>query len=122
MNRVTVLVADLVAVFAFATFARLAHRGDGLALSLEGVLSTYWPFAIGVVVAFIVLVAAKWDGAKVRPAGVTAWVVTVVIGLIIWGVRNSAFPHWSFILVASIMSALLMLGWRAVAGAVVKRR
>ena len=42
MNRVTVLVADLVAVFAFATFARMAHRGDGMALSLAmrpGVLS-----------------------------------------------------------------------------------
>ena len=122
MNRVTVLVADLVAVFAFATFARMAHRGDGMALSLAGVLSTYWPFALGVAVAFIVIVAAKWDGGKVRPAGVTAWVVTVVIGLSIWGLRNAAVPHWSFILVASIMSALMMLGWRAVAGAVAKRK
>ncbi len=122
MNRVTVLVADLVAVFAFAVFARLAHRGDGLALSLQGVLSTYWPFALGVVVAFVVIVASRWDGGKVRPSGVTAWVVTVVIGLVIWGLRNAAVPHWSFILVASIMSALLMLGWRMIAGAVAKRK
>ena len=52
----------------------------------------------------------------------TEWVVTVVIGLSVWGLRNAAVPHWSFILVASIMSALLMLGWRAVAGAVAKRK
>ena len=122
MNRVTVLVADLVAVFAFATLARMAHRGDGLALSLEGILSTYWPFALGVVVAFIVMVAAKWDGGKIRPAGITAWVITVVIGLVIWGIRNAAIPHWSFIIVATVMSGLLMLGWRAIVGALSKRK
>ena len=73
-------------------------------------------FALGVAVAFIVIVAAKWDGGRVRPAGVTAWVVTVVIGLSVWGLRNAAVPHWSFILVATIMSGLLLLGWRLIAG------
>ena len=45
-----------------------------------------------------------------------AVVLTVVTGLVVWGIRNQAIPHWSFILVATSVSALLMLGWRAIAG------
>ena len=31
-------------------------------------------------------------------------------------------PHWSFVIVASSMSALLMLGWRGVVALAQKRR
>ena len=48
------------------------------------------------------------------------WIITVVTGLVIWGIRNGDVPHWSFIVVATAMSALLMLGWRGVAKLVKK--
>lgn len=122
MNKSTAFIADLIAIAAFALFARMAHQSDDMPFNFLGWLSTLWPFVIGVVLAWGVLALAKLDGVRVAPGGVVAWIVTVVVGLAIWGVRNGAFPHWSFILVASSVSALLMLGWRAIAGVVVRRR
>ena len=43
------------------------------------------------------------------------WCSTIVGGMILWSIVNSQLPHYSFLLVASIMSALLMFGWRAIA-------
>ena len=57
----------------------------------------------------------RTDDAGLRRGGII-WVITVVTGLVIWGLRNQAVPHWSFVIVATVMSALLMLGWRVVAG------
>ncbi|AZA10536.1 DUF3054 domain-containing protein [Corynebacterium gerontici] len=89
---------DLLAVFIFAILARLAHGG----LSVVEVLNTFWPFAIGAIIGNVVA----------HGRGVPVWLSTVICGLGIWGVRHDAFPHWSFILVASVMSAILLLGWR----------
>lgn len=122
MNKSTAFIADFIAIAAFALFARMAHQSDDMPFNFLGWLSTLWPFVLGVVLAWGVLALAKLDGVRVAPGGVVAWIVTVVVGLAIWGVRNGAFPHWSFILVASSVSALLMLGWRAIAGVVVRRR
>lgn len=122
MSRISALTADVVAIAAFALFARIAHQTEDMPLNFAGWLSTLWPFLLGVALSWAVIAAAKWDGARLAPAGVSAWLITVVMGLGIWTVRNGEFPHWSFILVATIMSALLMLGWRAIAGVVGRRR
>ncbi|RSZ64709.1 DUF3054 domain-containing protein [Corynebacterium hylobatis] len=122
MSRISALTADVVAIAAFALFARIAHQTDDMPLNFGGWLSTLWPFLLGVALSWVVIAAAKWDGARLVPAGVSAWLITVVVGLGIWTVRNGEFPHWSFILVATIMSALFMLGWRAIAGIVERRR
>jgi peptidoglycan/LPS O-acetylase OafA/YrhL len=122
MSRISALTADVVAISVFALFARIAHQTDDMPLNFAGWLSTLWPFLLGVALSWIVIVAAKWDGARLVPAGVSAWIITVVAGLGIWAARNGEFPHWSFMLVATIMSALLMLGWRAIAGSVGRRR
>lgn len=106
------LAYDAVAIAVFAFLARVAHRSDDMPLTIPAWWSTYWPFLLGVVIAYIVLVAVDWNALKMKPAGVAVWLITVVTGLGIWGIRHSAFPHWSFILVASLMSALLLFAWR----------
>lgn len=122
MSRVSGLIADLIAIALFALFARLAHQTDGLALTFEGWASTFWPFAIGVLLAWILVVTRLWDDTRLYPAGVWTWLITVVVGLVIWGIRNQAFPHWSFIIVASVASAVFMLGWRLITRFVIRRR
>lgn len=115
MSRYTGLIADVIAIAVFAFLARMAHQSESMPLTFTGWLSTLWPFLLGVAVSWILIVACKWDGARPAPAGVTAWLVTAVVGLVIWGLRNGSVPHWSFILVATIMSGVLMLGWRLAA-------
>lgn len=93
---------DVVAVFAFAVFARIAHGG------LSMVLQTFWPFAIGTVLGTLICRGRTQS----LPAGVIVWLSTVGVGLAIWAVRHDKLPHISFIIVASVMSGLLLLGWR----------
>ena len=122
MTRIPALSADVIAVAVFALFARIAHQTGDMPLNFVGWLSTLWPFLLGVALAWGIIVLAGWDGARVAPAGVVAWPVTAVVGLGIWGVRNGELPHWSFILVATAVSGLLLIGWRAVATAIARRR
>ena len=63
------------------------------------------PFALGVVLGWLI----------VRRTAAAIWAITAITGLVIWVFRNQSVPHWSFVIVATVMGALLMLGWRAVA-------
>lgn len=105
----TAIALDAVAIALFALFARIAHQTEEMPLNFVGWLSTLWPFLLGVglawAVALFVIKQAK---------GWVIWLITVATGLIIWAIRNQQIPHWSFIIVASVMSALLMLGWRGI--------
>lgn len=121
MSRVNAVVLDLIAITVFAVLARIAHQSEDMPLTFLGILSTLWPFVIGVALGWIVVSAAGRSAVRVRSGGWLVWLVTVIVGLAIWGIRNTSFPHWSFILVASLMSALLMLGWRGIHALVVKR-
>lgn len=115
-SPVTALVLDLIAIALFGLFARVAHQSEDMPLNVMGWLSTTWPFWLGVLVAWLLLwfgVLGNRSGHEVA-AGVPVWAITVVTGLLIWSVRNGAVPHWSFMLVATIMSAILLLGWRTV--------
>lgn len=113
---------DVIAIFVFAVLARLAHNTESDPFTFANILDTWWPFLIGVVVAHPLAAATKKPTASVAPGGVIVWVVTAVIGLGIWAIRNAAMPHWSFILVATIMSGLLLLGWRTIAAFAGRRR
>lgn len=116
MNRITALLLDVVAIAVFAFLARVAHQTDEMPLTVGGWVSTLWPFLLGVGAAALIGAVARWDAARVAPAGVATWAITVLVGLGIWSLRNGELPHWSFILVATIMSGLLLLGWRLIAG------
>ncbi|MCZ9309612.1 DUF3054 domain-containing protein [Corynebacterium uberis] len=109
------LVGDTTAIAAFALFARIAHRGPDMPLTFGGWVSTVWPFLLGIALTWGFVSWKGWDAWRIRPAGLTIWIGTVITGLIIWGIKHSAMPHWSFMIVASSTSALLLLGWRALA-------
>lgn len=115
MSKSTAAAADIASILAFALLARIAHNSPELPLSFVGWLDTAWPFVTGIILGWILDLAKKWEPSHVAPGGVAVWLVTVITGLGIWGIRHSAFPHWSFIIVASSMSALFLLGWRAIA-------
>lgn len=108
---------DTLAIAVFALLARIAHQTDEMPLNFTGWLSTLWPFLVGVALAWVIVTFAGKGAGKSNGEGKGAiiWLITVATGLIIWGIRNQQLPHWSFVIVASVMSALLMLGWRGIA-------
>ena len=111
ISKPSAIAADYVAIAAFTLLARAAHQSDEMPFNFSGWLSTTWPFALGVTLGWLITRENK---------GGLIWIITVVTGLVIWGIRNGDVPHWSFIVVATAMSALLMLGWRGVAKLVKK--
>lgn len=108
---------DVLGVALFALFARIAHRSDDMPLNFMGWLETLWPFLLGTFIGWVLLaLSGKLSCATQVGSGVIVWLSTVIAGLAIWGIRRGEFPHWSFIIVASAVSALLLLGWRAITG------
>lgn len=105
------LAADLAGVLAFAAMGRRSHD-EGL--TLAGVLQTAWPFLTGTLVGW--LAAQGWRRpAALRPTGVVVWLCTVVVGMALRK-ATSAGTAASFVAVATLVTAALLLGWRAVAG------
>lgn len=108
------LLCDSIAIGLFALFARIAHQSADMPLTVQGWFFTWLPFLAGVFIAYLVVILpAKLPSERIRPAGLIVWALAVVVGLIIWGFNNGEVPHWSFMIVATTASAILLLGWRA---------
>jgi hypothetical protein len=106
----TALFADAVGVIVFCTIGRRSHA-EGL--TVAGIAQTAWPFLAGTGVGWL-LIGGWRRPFTVIPVGVVVWVCTVVVGM---GLRKetSAGVSTSFVVVASVSTAVLLLGWRAAA-------
>ena len=121
MSRVAVpvmIALDAALVVVFSTFGRGAHS-EGLGVAQ--VWGTAWPFLIGLAVGWLVLLATRRAPAAVG-SGVLLWLATLVVGMVIRGLGDGRVPHWSFMVVAGVVTAVLLIGWRAIRAAVVRRR
>lgn len=108
---------DVAAVLVFCALGRRSHD-EGL--DVAGVAVTAWPFLTGTVVGW--LLSRGWRRpTAVAPTGVVVWVCTVVVGMVLRKV-TSAGVAVSFVVVASSVTALLLLGWRAALAAVLRQR
>jgi hypothetical protein len=104
------LFADIVCVIVFATIGRRSHA-EGL--TVAGVAQTTWPFLTGTGVGWL-LIGGWRRPFTVIPTGVVVWVCTVVVGMLLRK-ATSAGVQTSFVVVASIATAVLLLGWRSAA-------
>jgi hypothetical protein len=111
------LALDVVAVLLFAAVGRRSHA-EGLAVL--GVLRTAWPFLAGVAAGW--LLARVWSapGAPVA-SGVPVWLGALVVGMLL-RVATGAGTAPSFVVVAAVSLAVLLVGWRLVARAAIPRR
>ena len=106
------LIADIVAVSVFAIIGRSSHAE---ANTLLGVLSTAWPFLLGAVIGHLLCRLAadlRGDPTGWSP-GLVVWASTLLVGMVL-RVTSGDTAAWSFVLVASIVLALFLLGWRTV--------
>ena len=104
-------------VLVFAIIGRSSHAE---ATDLLGVATTAWPFLAGVGLGHVVdgvrRRAAGVDPVRHGPAalvtGVTVWVATVGLGMILRVLVVDGGAPLSFVLVATIALGVLLLGWR----------
>lgn len=110
------LAADLACVVAFTALGRRNHA-EGL--TFAGVAETAWPFLAGTLFGW--LISRGWRRpTAITPTGVVVWVCTVVIGMALRKATGAGIA-FSFVVVASAVTALLLLGWRAVAARLTRR-
>ncbi|WP_122494635.1 DUF3054 domain-containing protein [Mycobacterium attenuatum] len=111
------LATDVVAVLIFCTIGRRSHA-EGI--SVAGVATTAWPFLSGTLTGW--LVSRGWQRpASVTPTGVMVWIGTVAVGMVLRK-ATSAGVAVSFVVVASSVTGVLLLGWRAAVGLRLRQR
>jgi hypothetical protein len=109
------LAADIGCVIVFCTIGRRSHA-EGL--TVAGIAQTAWPFLAGTGVGWL-LIRGWRRPFTVIPTGVAVWVCTVLAGMLLRK-ATSAGVQTSFVVVASVATAVLLLGWRG-AAALIRR-
>jgi hypothetical protein len=98
---------DACCVLMFVVIGRASHaKGE----TVGGIASTAWPFLTALAVGWVVSRGWRKPLALV-PTGVTAWLVTVMLGMAARAVSGQPAPA-AFIIVALAFLGLFLLGWR----------
>ncbi len=114
-TALTALLVDAICVLVFCAIGRRSHA-EGI--TVTGVLETAWPFLSGTGAGW--LAGRAWrQPTAVAPQGIVIWLSTVVIGMLLRK-ATSAGTAVSFVVVASLSTAILLLGWRLAARALVR--
>jgi hypothetical protein len=101
---------DVACVLVFCAVGRRSHD-EGL--NAAGIATTAWPFLSGTALGWLLSQAWRRPSA-VCPTGVVVWLSTVTVGMLLRKV-TSAGVAGSFVVVAATVTAVLLLGWRAIA-------
>ncbi|GAA5033316.1 DUF3054 domain-containing protein [Microbacterium fluvii] len=107
---------DAVLVVVFAAIGRASH-GEGV---FDGLWVTAWPFLAGLVVGWLLTFAWRAPVALLR-TGLGVWAATLVGGMLLRAVSGQGVQV-AFVIVAAVVLALFLIGWRAVARLIVSRR
>lgn len=108
---------DCVTVLVFVAIGRSVHDHG---VNARGLLSTAWPFAVGLVVAWVLVLARRRSGTLALD-GLAICVVTVFVGMVL-RVLSGQGTAFAFVLVALGFLGLFMVGSRWAAGPVRRLR
>jgi hypothetical protein len=97
-----------VAIVVFAAIGRANHDESTAA---HGIWHTAWPFLLGAALGLAATAYARTSPTSVR-AGVRVWVWTLVIGMVVRA-ATGAGTAVAFVIVAAIVLAAFLIGWRA---------
>ncbi|MCX6521203.1 MAG: DUF3054 domain-containing protein [Actinobacteria bacterium] len=109
---------DVVAVIVFVAAGRRSHDEGGNALVETAKVAA--PFLLALGVGWLALRA--WRRPEALRTGAGVWLVTVGLGLLL---RRTVFDRGtaaSFVIVATLVTGALLLGWRAAQLVVARRR
>ncbi|WP_395728123.1 DUF3054 domain-containing protein [Nakamurella sp.] len=115
---------DVALVLIFAAIGRSSHGED----VLVGLAGTAWPFLVGLLVGWLLAFVGgsrsargRFDPWRIRPAGLLIWAGTIGVGMLARVVAGQGTAP-SFIVVAGVVLALFLLGWRALASVIARGR
>jgi hypothetical protein len=103
------LLGDVAVLVVFVLVGRRSHHEDA---GLAGFLRVWWPFAVGLGVAW--LVSGLWRAPLAWARVVVAWLVTVAAGMALRIAVEGRDFKVAFTIVTLVFVGAGMLGWRAV--------
>ncbi|WP_166971764.1 DUF3054 domain-containing protein [Brevibacterium atlanticum] len=112
------LIVDLILVVLFTIVGHYTHSHN---FEPQGLMITAWPFVAALVIAW--MLSAVWDR-PISPlaTGAGVWAITVLIGLVIRGIIGAGgepgMVPVSFMIVATTLNLITLVGWRIIATAV----
>lgn len=110
MPRPLMIFIDVVVVVVFVAIGRSTHHHG---LSQSGMISTLWPFVLGLALGWLLVLRRRRNGASIR-SGLEIGFITVVIGMIARVIAGQG-TALAFIVVALVFLIGLMLVWRYLA-------
>lgn len=109
MTRIAAIVADLALVVVFVIIGRASHAQP---LDFDGIQRTALPFLAGTLMAWIGFMLKKHSGLTLMN-GVFVWAMTLVLG-ILFRLLLGDTAEFGFVIVAALVLAAFLIGWRAV--------
>jgi peptidoglycan/LPS O-acetylase OafA/YrhL len=107
MQILPAIAVDVICILIFAILGRSSHQET---TDLLGVAHTAWPFLAGCLAG--TLIGRTWRHPVSLKSGVAVWLGTVIGGMVL-RLLSGAGVQVSFIVVASCVLALFLIGWRA---------
>jgi hypothetical protein len=111
VSRAVPAVLDVVFVVLFAAVGRRSHA-EGL--DVGGILRTALPFLVGTAAGWLLASVTLDTGPRSLAFGAVVVACTVVLGMVFRRVAGEG-TAWSFVVVATVVLLVLLLGWRVVA-------
>lgn len=112
MSRAVPALLDVLAVLLFAAVGRRSHA-EGL--DVAGIVRTAGPFLVGTAAGWLLASVTLDGGPRSLQFGAVVLTATVVLGMLFRRVAGEGTAA-SFVVVATTVLAVLLLGWRLVAG------
>ncbi len=110
---------DAGAILVFAAVGRANHDEGVLGENGVGLLTTAWPFLVGAALGWVI--AKGWTKPCAwRPTGVIVWASTLVGGMLL-RLASGQGVQVSFVIVAGLVLAAFLMGWRVISGLLAKR-
>ena len=112
MNR-RVAIAALADIVAIVVFVAIGRRNHDEGTAVDAIVTVAAPFLIALLVGWIA--ARAWARPMQVEAAFVIWPITVALGMVLRNVvfdRGTALP---FIIVATAVTGLFLVGWRMVA-------
>lgn len=110
---------DAGAIVVFAAVGRVNHDEGLFGRAGLGLANTVWPFLVGAGIGWWLVKAWKKPCAW-RPTGAVVWAAALVGGMLLRVVSGQGIAV-SFVIVAAIVLAAFLMGWRVISGFLAKR-
>lgn len=104
-------VLDAALITLFAVIGRASHSE---ANPVFASLSVAWPFLVGAAVGWIIALTTFGRHPTTLTMGVPVWISAVAVGMALRALTGQG-TAFSFIVVATVVLAAFLLGWRALA-------